>query len=150
MDINLVKSHPQKNRYWRSFIYTPEEERDIFHEICDGIYTKYDELDNKIPNSDFSLVEYHRCSIFRRLLISKQLDRLNKLAKNIAYYPHDLDIIQSLRKGEYKISIILINNRRYNPLFSDHNMMTLELKDDLDVYDLYMKKYNDIKNIKNN
>jgi hypothetical protein len=69
------------------------------------------------------------------------LDRLKVLASNLAYYPHDLDIVFSARKGYTELAILLIKNKRYNPMYSDHTMMTLELKDEEEIYSEYLKKY---------
>ncbi len=139
-----LENHPQNHPLWRSFLYSYDEESTIFYELCDNIYTTYDALIKKVPHSEFSLVEYHRCSIFRKLLIMKtkdSLDRLKVLASNIAYYPHDLDIILCTRKGYTDLAISLIKNKRYNPVYSNHTMMVLELQDEPEVYHFYTQRY---------
>ena len=144
--INRLQNHPQKHSFWRSFLYSYDEEATVYYELCENIFTTYDALIKKVPRSEFSLVEHHRCSIFKKLLIMKtkeSLERLKALASNLAYYPHDLDIVLSTRKGYPDLAISLINNRRYNPLYSNHTMMVLELEEDADVYYTYMKKHRD-------
>ena len=147
------ENHPRNHTFWKSFEYSFDEETTIFYELLlhfegeideSKLYKTYDELIKKVPSSDFDLHMYFRSSIFRKLLMIKtkeSLKRLTELSKNIAYYPHDLDIVLSTRKGYTDIAINLINNQRYNPLYSDHTMMTLELNDNPDVYHSYIKKY---------
>lgn len=149
----LSDNHPRNHILWKNFQYSFDEETDIYYELSlhfngevdeSKIYKTYDALSKKVPSSDFDLHMYFRSSIFRRLLMintKESLKRLNELSKNIAYYPHDLDIILCYRKGHTDIVINLINNQRYNPLYSDHTMMTLELNDDPDIYYQYLKKY---------
>jgi hypothetical protein len=148
------ENHPRNHYFWKSFQYSFDEETDIYYELHTDnlsedeelkLYKTYDQLSKKVPSSDFDLHMYFRSSIFRRLLMIKtkeSLKRLTELSKNIAYYPHDLDIVLSYRKGYTDIAINLINNQRYNPLYSDHTMMTLELNDNPEVYQKYLKKYN--------
>lgn len=123
-----------------SFQYTDEEEINILYEISDNNYNTFDSLIHKVPSSEFTPYEHHRCSIFKKLCKNKQHQRLTSLASNKHYKPHYLDIIACIKNNLYDIAILCIKNKNFLYDEFSHNILKEYIEDEPKIYIEYYKK----------
>jgi hypothetical protein len=146
-ETNGVDDHPSNHYFWKSFTITPEEESSILQQLSENNFTLFDEMrsKNRVPSSRFNYSTYFSGSIFKQLLDKNEengmMSRLKSLSKDISYYPHDLDIVLSCKKGLFKIAKNLINNPRYNYKFSDQYLLHFELSNYHDIFQYYKRKF---------
>ena len=135
-------THPTNHYIWKSFAFSTVEENAIIEQLNNNNFNLYDELRNrkKVPTSRFDYSDYRDNSIFKQLIDKKDIQRLFSLSTDIAYYPHDLDIIYSAYYGYTEIAKNLLNNQRFNILYSNNTMLYIELEKYPEVFQLLKEK----------